>query len=77
MRELQDVTDWVPFGLSLGIQMPKLDEIKVDCPTLADRRIQLLNVWQKKVTPTWSAVVKALMGIGMTRLASELAQKNG
>ena len=77
VSELQDVTDWKPFGLYLGIKMTRLEAIKVDCSTLADRRIQLLNMWQKQVTPTWSTVVQALMGIGMRRLASELAQKHG
>ena len=77
MGELQDVNDWVTFGLYLGIKMPRLEAIKVDCPTLGNCRTQLLNEWQKKVTPTWSAVVQALVGIGMRRLASELAQKHG
>ena len=77
MSELQDVNDWVTFGLYLGIKMPRLEAIKLDCPTLGERRTQLLNEWQKKVTPTWSAVVQALAGIGMRRLASELAQKHG
>ena len=77
MNELQDVNDWIPFGLYLGIKMPRLEAIKADCPTLGERRIQMFNEWQKKVTPTWSAVVQALVGIGMRRLASELAQKHG
>ena len=75
--ELQDVNDWVTLGLYLGIKMPRLEAIKVDCPTLGERRTQLLNEWQNNVTPTWSAVVQALVGIGMGRLASELAQKHG
>ena len=77
MSELQDVSDWISFGLCLGIKMPRLEAIRVDYPTLVERRTQMLNEWQKKVTPTWSAVVQALMGIGMRRLASELAQKHG
>ena len=77
MSELQDVNDWIPFGLYLGIKMPRLEAIKVDCPTLGERRTQMLNEWQNNVTPTWSAVVQALEGIGMRRLASELAQKHG
>ena len=77
MSELQDVNDWVPFGLYLGIKMPRLEAIEVDCPTLSERRTKMLNEWQKNVTPTWSAVVQALVGIGMRRLAAELAQKHG
>ena len=77
MSELQDVNDWVTFGLYLGIGMPKLEAIKVDCATLGERRIQMLNEWQKNSTPTWSAVVQALEEIGMRHLAAELAQNHG
>ena len=77
VRELQEVNNWITFGLYLGIEMSRLEAIKVDCPTLEDRRTQMLSEWQKKVTPTWSAVVQALDKMGMRRLASELAQKHG
>ena len=77
VSELQDLNDWVTFGLHLGIKMPKLEAIKADYPTLGERRTQMLNEWQKKVIPTWSSVVQALVRIGMRRLASELAQKHG
>ena len=77
MSELQDVNDWLLLGLYLGIEMPRLEAIKANFPTLGERRIQMLNEWQKKVTPTWSAVVQALGEIEMKRLASELAQKYG
>ena len=63
------------FGLYLGIKMPRLEAIKEDCQTLGKCRTQMLNEWQKKVTPTWSAVVQALVGIGMRRLGLELAEK--
>ena len=57
--------------------MEELKTIEANYPTLQRRRIEMLEEWQKKVTPTWSAVVQALMGIGMGRLASQLAQKQG
>jgi len=77
VKELQGVNDWLTFGIYLGIKMPKLETIKTDCATTGERRIQVLNEWQKNVIPTWSAVVQALVGIGMRRLASNLAQKHG
>ena len=77
MSELQDVIDWRTFGLHLGIRMPKLESIKADYQTLTERRIEMLNEWQKNVTPTWSAVVQALAAIEMRQLASDLAQKHG
>ena len=76
-NELHKVIDWIPFGLNLGLKMEELKTIEANYPTLQRRRIEMLEEWQKKVTPTWSAVVQALVGIGMRRLASELAQKNG
>ena len=77
ISELQEVNDWITFGLYLGIKMPKLEAIKVDCSTHGERHIQILNKWQNNVIPTWSAVVQALVGIGKRRLASKLAQKHG
>ena len=76
--ELHEVTDWIPLGLHLGITLPELKTIEKNYPNdLSRHRIEMFEKWQKKMTPTWSAVVQALMGIGMRRLASELAQKHG
>ena len=75
--DLQDINDWVTLGLCLGIKMSRLDAIKADYSTVGDRRTQMLNEWQKNATPTWSAVVQALVVIGMRRLASIIAQKHG
>ena len=65
------------LGLYLGIKMHKLEEIEENHQKLAKCRTQMLNEWQNNVTPTWSAVVQALVGIGMRRLAYQLAQKHG
>ena len=76
--ELHEVTDWIPLGLHLGIKLPELKTIEKNYPNdLSRHRIEMFEEWQKKVTPTWSAVVQALVVIGMRRLASELAQKHG
>jgi len=77
VKELQDVNDWLTFGIYLGIKMPTMEAIRRDYQTTGERRTQMLYEWQKNVIPTWSAVVQALVGIGMRRLASELAQKHG
>ena len=77
VSELQEVIDWIALGLYLGIKMERLEAIRADFLTLEQCRTQMLNEWQKNVTPTWSAVVQALLGMGMRRLASELAQKHG
>ena len=76
--ELYEVTDWIPLGLQLRIKLPELKIIEKNHPNDLKRcRIEMYEEWQKKVTPTWSAVVQALDEIGMRRLASELAQKHG
>ena len=76
--ELHEVIDWIPLGLYLGIKLPELKIIEANYPKdLKMCRIEMFKEWQKNVTPTWSAVVQALVGIGMRRLASELAQKHG
>ena len=76
-NELKKVIDWMSFGLNLGFEVEELQTIEANYPTLQRRRLEMLNEWQKRVTPTWSAVVQELVGIGMRRLASELAQKHG
>ena len=76
--ELHEVIDWIPLGLHLGIKLPELKIIEANYPNdLKRRRIEMFEEWQKRMIPTWSAVVQALVGIGMRHLASELAQKHG
>ena len=77
VRELQEVNDWVTLGLYLEIKIWRLRAIEKECQTIGERRTQMLNEWQNNVTPTWSTVVRALVEIGMRRLASELAHKHG
>ena len=78
VSELQDVSDWIPFGVWLGIRSPKLEAIRRNCQTIEECRIEMLNTWLIMVrTPTWSAVVQALEKIGMPRLADEIAHKYG
>ena len=75
--ELQEVNDWITLGLYLGIKMCKLEEIELDYQKLGRCRTQMLEEWLKNTTPTWSALVQALVGIGNRCLAYMLAQKHG
>jgi len=77
VNELQEVNNWIPFGLNLGIKISRLKAIEKTYHTIDDCRTQLFTDWQQQVVPKWSAVVKALMAIGMRLLASKLAQKYG
>ena len=71
------MTQWYLLGIYLGLQPSTLDPINADYKTTRECRTQMLIEWQRHVIPTWSAVVKALVGIGRERLASELATKYG
>jgi len=75
--ELQDVIDWIMLGLYLGIKLSELKIIEANYPTQQRRRLEMFEKWRNSVTPTWSAVVQALVEIGMRPLAAELAQKHG
>ena len=77
MNELKRVNDWIPLGLNLGVEMSTLEAIERERITIGERRTQMLNEWQKQATPTWSAVIQALVKMGMRHLATQLAQKKG
>ena len=65
--ELQEVCDWFRLGLYLDIPPPKLCDIKHDSALrcVQDFRTEMLSVWTKMLPgPSWSGVVKALMGVG-------------
>ena len=57
--------------------MSTLEAIERERITIGERRTQMLNEWQKQATPTWSAVIQALVKMGMRHLATQLAQKKG
>ena len=77
VSELHEVSDWISLGVYLGIKLPELKNIEANYPTLQRRHIEMFEEWQNDMTPTWSAVVKALVGMGKRHLASELAEKYG
>ena len=84
IRELRDlvnglktVTQWYQLGIYLGLHPSALEAINRNYTHIEECRTHMLIEWQKCVIPTWSAVVKALMGIGRERLASHLATKYG
>ena len=77
LNELRTVTQWYLLGIYLGLHPSTLDAIRKDYVDTEECRTQMLIEWQKCVIPTWSAVVKALVGIGRERFASHLATKYG
>ena len=77
VNELKRVNDWIPLGLNLGVEISTLEAIERERITIGERRTQMLNEWQKQATPTWSAVIQALVKMGMRHLAIHLAHKQG
>ena len=74
---MSTVTQWYLLGIYLGVDLSILATIEADHEDTKDRRTHTLIQWWNHATPTWSAVVKALMGIGREKLASQLAEKHG
>ena len=77
MNEMSTVSQWYLLGIYLGVDLPTLATVKANHEDIKDRRTHMLIQWWNRVTPTWSAVVKALVGIGRGKLASQLAEKHG
>ena len=77
MNEMSTVSQWYLLGIYLGVDLPTLATVKANHEDIKDRRTHMLIQWWNRVTPTWSAVVKALVEIGRGKLASQLAEKHG
>ena len=77
MNELKGVIYWIPLGLNLGLKVSTLLAIERERITIEERRTHMLIAWQKQATPTWSAVIQALVKMGMRPLASQLALNHG
>ena len=74
---MSTVTQWYLFGIHLRVDLTTLSGIEADYQKAKERLTQTVIQWWKNVTPTWSAVIKALIGIGREKLASQLAEKHG
>ena len=77
MNEMSTVSQWYLLGIYLGVDLTALATVEADYQKTEDRRTHTLIQWWNRVTPTWSAVVKALVGIGREKLAGQLAKKHG
>ena len=77
MNEMTTVSQWYLLGIYLGVDLTALATIEADYQKTEDRRTHTLIQWWNRVTPTWSAVVKALVGIRREKLAGQLAAKYG
>ena len=79
INELHDVINWFQLGIYLDISLSDLVKIRADHrEKMDDCKTEMLVTWVKQTTdPSWSTVVKALVGIKMRALARKVAVKYG
>ena len=79
IAELHDVISWFQLGIYLDISPSELMKIRADHRERTDDcKIEMLVTWLRQTTDaSWSAVVRALVGIKMGALAQKIAVKYG
>ena len=79
ITELHDVISWFQLGIYLDISSSELMKIRADHREKTnDCKTEMLVTWLKQTTDaSWSAVVRALVGIRMGALAQKVAVKYG
>ena len=78
VSELHDVVNWFGLGLQLDVPDTELMKIRYNYRGEVDRcKTEVFICWMKQVKPTWSAVVRALVGIKMSSMAHKIAIKYG
>ena len=73
---LSEVVDWESFGINLGIEMHKLDEIKAMCGgDLVMCKNRMYDTWLRRCTnASWRDVLQALEKIGEMKVAQKILQ---
>ena len=79
VSELHDVVSWFQLGIYLDISLSELMKIRADHREKTDDcKTEMLVTWLRQSTQaSWSAVVRALVGIRMRALAQKVAVKYG
>ena len=79
VSELHDVVSWFQLGIYLDISPSELMKIRADHREKTDDcKTEMLVTWLRQSTQvSWSAVVRALVGIRMRALAHKVAVKYG
>ncbi len=81
VTELEHVRDW--FHLGVYLEVPEADLMAISYKHETSRNLKaiksdLFTAWMKSCAqPTWSAVVKALVGVQMEPLAKKLGLRYG
>ena len=79
ITELHDVISWFQLGIYLDISPSELMKIRADHREKTDDcKTEMLITWLRQTTDvSWSAIVRALVGIRMGALAQKIAVKYG
>ena len=78
VSELSSVVDWFHLGVSLEVPEAELHKMEADHRKTDRCKIEMLDWWTRNgEQPKWSAIVTALVGIGMKVLAQKIAIKYG
>jgi len=78
VSELHDVISWFQLGIYLDISPTELMKIRADHREVDACKSEMLMTWlRQNRDASWSAVVRALVGIRMGALAQKVALKYG
>ena len=82
MEELEGVTNWFSFGIQLEVSTTTLRNIRHRHRHTGDieaMKTDMFIAWRdnEEHGPTWSSIVRALVGIRMVPLARKLGMKYG
>ena len=79
ITELHDVISWFQLGIYLDISPSELMKIRADHREKTDDcKTEMLMTWLRQTTnASWSAIVRALVGIRMGALTQKIAIKYG
>jgi len=78
LRELQEVTEWQPFGRHLGLEEPELEAIYEDNQTTEDSRREMIMLWMERDPEcSWQKIVNALVQMEALPLAAQIARRYG
>jgi len=69
------VTDWISFGVYLGLSLPTLKQIQKEQQKIERCQREMLLTWWKEQTCTWLKVIQALVNIKRVHLAVKIASK--
>ena len=78
LRELQGVISWFKLGVELKIPIDRLLAIRADYMNKVDDcKTQMLIVWLRLGTCTWTSLIIAVVNIGRRDIAETLGKKYG